>query len=105
MRAGRLRERVTIQTQVEGVEDTFGAPAMTWSDVATVWAEVMVLSGREAFRMAQVQPEATLRVVMRYRAGVTSQCRLQWGDLYLYPLSVTYDQKQTELTLLCSQRD
>ena len=58
MRAGSLRHRVTIQ-RYELVVDEYGAPLRreSWKDVATVWASVDAVSGREFFAPHQVQAD------------------------------------------------
>ena len=56
MRAGMLRHRVTIQRQ-EIVFGKFGAPLhdKVWENVATVWASLEAMSGREFFASQQAQ--------------------------------------------------
>ena len=56
MRAGMLRHRVTIQ-RYELVVDDYGAPLHreSWKDVATVWASVEAMSGRDFFAARQEQ--------------------------------------------------
>ena len=39
MKAGQLRHRVTIQTQV-ATQDALGQPSTSWLDTKTVWADV-----------------------------------------------------------------
>ena len=46
MQAGYLRKRVTIQ-QRSTVTDTFGGQSTSWVDIATVYAEITPMSGRE----------------------------------------------------------
>lgn len=103
MRAGRLKHRVTIQARSLDTANTYGERTETWSDVATVSAEVRMLSGSEAYRVKQVQPEATVIVMMRYRDDVTSIQQIVFGSRTLHPLSVTPDVRNTTLTLLCRE--
>jgi len=81
--AGRLTERVTIQAR-KGVRSATGArTAEAWTTLATVWAEVLPLAGREGWNARQVDSEITHRVVIRYRSDVTSRHRIKWGSTYL----------------------
>ena len=40
MQIGKLRHRITLQKQVNTVND-YGAAVTTWKNVATVWADVL----------------------------------------------------------------
>lgn len=104
MRAGKLRHRITIESPTLPTADSYGAQTETWSTfAANVAAEVSVLSGVEAFRAKQVQPEASSMVTLRYRSGVTAAMRFLWGTRYLYPVSVVEDEKKTEMVCLCRE--
>lgn len=83
MRAGRLRHRVRIQQGTPG-RDGFGTEVLTWSDVATVWAEVRSVSGGEQTQ-ANMQTFATAshQVTMRYRLGLSPKMRVLWGSRVL----------------------
>jgi SPP1 family predicted phage head-tail adaptor len=78
MRAGRLNERVTVQSK-DAVRDEYAAEVTTWNDVATVWMSVEPLSGREFLVARQAQSEITTRFRCRYRPGITTTTtRLVW---------------------------
>lgn len=65
MRAGWLRHRVEILAK-EASRDSFGAEVIAWVTVATVWASVEPLRGREYIEAKQGQVEVSHRVVMRH---------------------------------------
>ncbi len=92
MRAGELRERITIQAPT-AVQNSYGEETITWSDVATVWASVEFLAGQERYQRAvdQAVSTATYRITMRYRDDVTEEHRIQWRGRYLGILSVHPD--------------
>ncbi|PHM49562.1 head-tail adaptor [Xenorhabdus sp. KK7.4] len=71
MRAGRLRHRITLRKN-ESTRDSLGGVINNWVDVATVWAEVKAISGRELVASGAVFSEATVRIWLRYRADVTT---------------------------------
>ena len=74
---GELTERVTLQSR-STAQDAYGQATITWTDVATVWARVRAVSGREFFAAAQVQQEQSVKVVIRKRADVAGTWRLLW---------------------------
>lgn len=104
MRAGRLSQQVTVQRLTE-TPDAFGQVQNAWADVATVWAGVQPLVGREQLeRMTEVATFDT-RVRMRYGAvDVTQADRLVWGERVFDVVSVVepYANKR-ELVLLCRE--
>ena len=73
--AGMLREPLTIQRKV-AVSDGMGGQAIQWIDLATIKAQVVPLSGREAVQAMQLQASITHRVYMRYRADLTPADRI-----------------------------
>ena len=103
MRAGRLRHRVTIQQPTEGAPNSYGETANTWSTLATVWALVQTMSGREGYYAAQVQPDASVQITMRYREDVTTDMRVSYDSRYFNILSVIPDPKNTQLVLACAE--
>ena len=104
MRAGMLRHRVTIQPY-ELVVDDYGAPLHreSWKDVATVWASVEAMSGRDFFAARQEQSEVTHKVTIRYRGDVTAQMRVLHGGKIFGIVAPLPDNKGTRLVLMCRE--
>lgn len=104
MRAGTLRHRVTIQ-RYELVVDDYGAPLHreSWKDVATVWASVEAVSGRDFFAARQEQSEVTHKVTIRYRGDVTAQMRVLHGGKVLGIVASLPDNRNTRLVLMCRE--
>lgn len=101
MRAGDLRERVVIQEAVES-PDGGGGAALTWRDIATVWAEIIPLSGREQIEAGGLVGVSAYRVNIRRRVDVTSAHRLVWGETTLVIKSPpTADVRRRMSTFLC----
>ena len=71
MRAGGLRHRVTFQRATETDSDT-GEVQQAWSDLATVWARVEPLAGKERFAAIQVQSEVDYRILVRYQSTLSA---------------------------------
>lgn len=63
--AGKMRHRVTIQQRAV-TQGIYGEQADTWADVATVWAEVMPLTGKNLLAAQQMAPEVSHRITIRY---------------------------------------
>ncbi len=105
MRAGGLHRRVIIQ-KTEDHRDPSGQVIHVWSDLATVWAEIKGISGRELMSSGAVFSEATIRIWMRYRDDVTTANRLIYtlpniqGQVYSI-LAVIPDDRYSRLELLC----
>lgn len=75
--AGDLSERVTIEAPTS-TRTASGAPVLSWGVVATVYADVHGVSGREIVQSMQVDGLVTHRVKIRFREDVDSQCRILW---------------------------
>jgi SPP1 family predicted phage head-tail adaptor len=96
--AGRLRERVTIEA-FAGVADGLGGQTDAWQRVATVWADVLPLAGREAMVAGAMTGIEPYRVELRRRAGLTPQHRLSWRGRQLNIRSV-FDQAPDRTVVL-----
>ncbi len=82
MRVGTLDQRVALQQPIT-LRDGYGHPSTTWQTVATVWANVQTLRGREYFAAAAVQKELTVKIKIRHRTDITNTWRvLHKGSTY-----------------------
>lgn len=81
MQLGRLNRRITIQ-QKSVSRDAYGGESITWTDVATVWAAVLPIRGREYVAIRAAGAELTTRFVIRHRDGVTPAMRVSHGGGY-----------------------
>ena len=105
MRAGKLRHRLIVQ-QLQDTEtlDSVGQPGQTWRTFDHMWGSVEPLSGRELYNAAQVQPDVTHKVTMRYRDGIAAKMRIQHKERTLDILSVTDDEeREIQLVLMCKE--
>lgn len=96
--ASRLRERVTIE-QPERTPDGYGGQEVSWSTLATVFAEVVPLTQnvRERSIADQVRAVAAYRVRIRARDDVDASMRLQWRGHVLHVHAVHAHGELTEL--------
>jgi len=60
--------------------DAHGGNVRTWGTVATVWASVEPLTGRELSEAQQVESRATVRITMRPYPGLTSRHRIVFTE-------------------------
>ncbi len=101
MQSGKLRHQVTIKRPVE-TQNTYGEPEVRWQDVATVWAQVEPLRGREYFAAKQMVSEVEARITIRYRSDVTAKMKVSKGtDDYLIETIINVMERNRELQLMC----
>lgn len=94
MRAGRLNKRVTIK-QVTQAKNAYHEMIDTWTTLATVWAEVSPLNGREVFEAQKVNAASTIKVTMRARSDITSAMQLVYsGVTYAIDYVPPYDSRR-----------
>ncbi|MFP3945019.1 MAG: phage head closure protein [Alphaproteobacteria bacterium] len=79
MSAGALRHRVTIELPVE-TPDGQGGQTVTWSPLATVWAEIRPLKARETVNAHQVEARTTHLVRVRHRPDILPTMRVVFGN-------------------------
>lgn len=76
-----LDKRVTIEQKVVTQDATYGTDIITWSVLATVWAEVQdVLPSRsESVKQGLAAARNQVRIRYRYRQDVDSSMRVRVG--------------------------
>lgn len=79
MRAGELRHRVQIQVASDS-RDAHGGNVRSWSTIATVWASIEPLTGRELFEAQQIESRATVRIRLRHYPGLTGKHRILFAE-------------------------
>lgn len=100
MHAGRLDQRVTLQSK-SATRAANGEEVVSWVDVATVWAQVQQLRGKEFFAGAQMQDAVDVRVRVRYRSGVTRDQRLLWRGAPLDIVGIVELGRKEALEIMC----
>ena len=68
MDIGKLDKRIQLQSK-SATLDEYGQQINSWSTVATVWANVKPISGREKLRSMAMQLELTHTVAVRYNVN------------------------------------
>lgn len=103
MRSGDLRRRVTIQKQVPS-KDSEGLPIIMWLNVATVYAAIEPLRGREFFQAGAEISEVNTRIRIRYLSGVLPNMRVLYGSrIFNVRTSIDIDDRHREMHLMCQE--
>lgn len=101
MNAGKLDQRVTVERRTQA-QDAYGQPLNTWAPLASVWAAVEPLVGREYMAAMQVQATVTTRIRLRYRPGITAADRvIHEGRAYGIESVIDVRSGNRELVLMC----
>lgn len=108
LRAGQLTRRLRIQSR-SSTQDSFGGPNLTWVDVATVWAEIRPITGRELENARQIASEVSHQILVRYQPTladpkvVAGYRALYNGRVFNIHASMNEDERNAVLTLLASE--
>ena len=102
MRAGLLRNRITIQTNAETV-DSYGDLIAGWSDLyAGVPATVTPQSGSEGSVNDETTTKLALKITLRYLPNVTAKHRVVYDSRNFDIQAVMNEQERSrKLVLMC----
>lgn len=75
MQAGPMDRRVVLQT-ASASTDSYGQGVQSYTDLATVWANVRYLTGRELLLAQQTTPNAQVKFQIRYRSDIDETSRI-----------------------------
>lgn len=102
--SGQLTKRVTLKSVATAPSATTGAPSNAETTVATVWAAIEPLQGRELAEAQSRHTEVEVRIRIRYRPGVIAALRAYYGARR-YDIKGVIDplERHEELHLLCKE--
>ena len=101
MLIGKMRESIELQSK-SVTRDAAGGEVVTWSTVATVFAQAQPISGREFVAMRAAQSTITHRFRLRYLTGINTGMRVLWaGVAYDILEAINVDARNRQLELLC----
>lgn len=104
MRAGELREVITIQQQGTTTDEMGGNSQSNWTTFTTSYAKVTPVSGYEKFNYNQVYEKVEYKIALRHINGLTTKMRVLWRSKQY---DITYIQNENgryrELILYCSE--
>ena len=100
-----LNERITIQASTK-TPDGMGSFAITWVDIATVWAKSWSVSSDEKNQDRQIVLERVQKFAIRYRGGLRSSWRIKWkreAVRYFNIIGIDSDKKVGFIYLTCKE--
>lgn len=102
MNIGKMRHRITFQRQEDG-KDALGGYEDEWTDVATTWAQISPVSGREYFSQVR-ENVVSHKIYCRYRPGITPKMRIKYNDRIFRIISViNWEERNEGLTIMCEE--
>ena len=102
IRAGELRERITVQIAT-GATNSLGETVLTWANSTQVWASVEGVSARESLQMGQQEEVLTHEVKLRYLSGLTQNMRFAWRGRTLEIVSLLERNNRSEHVAICTE--
>lgn len=100
MKAGTLRDRITVQRRLPG--GGLGQPSNAWEDVFKLWANIRYASGSETIRSGQVASKAQVSIRIRWQTGITAEMRvLSHGVAYAIKAVLPDHQRREHIDLVC----
>lgn len=111
MKAGALRDRVTVRVQAPAAGGNYGQISKPYSDGATLWAAIRSPMGRESVAAGQTTAQLTHVVEVRYPGSAvlatlipSNQLRIFGTTRDLNIVSVADpDGRKRRLRILCSE--
>lgn len=109
MKFGRMDSRILIE-RATLTTNAYGERAMSWSTLATVWADVIFRegSGNEAIQSLQLMSKQPVHFIIRYSttvAGVTPKDRVTYNSK-VYNIEAIQEIGRNEgLRLTCTIRE
>jgi len=99
----KLRNRVIMQ-QNQPTINAFGEETEQWVDIATVWAAVEPIKGREFFAAQKENAETTVIISIRYRKGISSDMRILFDNkIFEINVIIDPDERHAELQIMCRE--
>lgn len=83
---GKLDRRITVQRRVTTTDD-YGQELNSWTDIATVWANIRPIGGRERLAAMAIESTLTHTVAVRYQAQFMPPVQAgAWRIQYVTPV-------------------
>ena len=106
MRAGKLRQRVTLLKPVVTGQDDYGEEEVEYQAQRTVWAQVEPLEGREFMEARLQTQELSHRIRMRYQPDISlhPSWRIQHdGRTFLIESVANRMERDREWVVMCRE--
>ncbi len=104
MDPGKLNKRVTLVGATES-ENAIGQTVLHDGDIASMWASIEPVRGRQYYDAKKLRDEAAYKVTVRYRKGVTREMRIRFKDrtFEIKDIINPYESNQF-LELMCAEK-
>lgn len=104
MNPSLLNKRVSILEQ-STTQNSYGETESNWLTIATVWANIRPLRGRELYQANQVHSETTSKVTIRYRSGILPKMRINYSGRILEIIAppINISEENRFLEILCKE--
>lgn len=100
---GAMRERVTIYSQTQAVDDA-GDITTTWAQGATCWARMRPLSANQVELAGRDDAIRRYQMTVRYRTDITTNSRIVWRGRRFDVTGATDETEQRQfLTVFLSE--
>ena len=108
MRIGKLRDLVTVEKPGTTLDDFGQVTAASWTTVATVWANLMPVGGRESVRAGAVGSTLSMTILVRYQDDLmppqtTDAWRIRAGSRLFNIIAANPDYKKSHIIFDCSE--
>jgi len=98
-----LNKRITLQAQTK-TSDGMGGFAVTWTDMATLWAAIWPVSANEIIQAQAPAMVVSHRIRIRYRNVLKANWRIKYADRYFNIVSIIDQNMAHEwLDLMCKE--
>lgn len=104
LRAGTLNRRVRIERPNQVKKPSGQVVANGWAEVATVWADIRAMNGREFASSGAAQTLTTTSIRVRYRTGIDTTMRcvdVVDGQVYDIVAVLPDKQRREHVDLAC----
>jgi SPP1 family predicted phage head-tail adaptor len=102
MKIGKMRYRITLQYPM-GTVDDWGNALDSWQDLATVWADIVPMSGREYLTASQATSETTYKIYIRYIPNINPKMRIIHNEQVYEINAVLGDRRSGMLTIMVKE--
>lgn len=96
-----LNKRVVIKQRGD-VQDAYGGMIPGWTTLATVWASVADMSGREYVAASATQNAVQTKITIRQMSGIAPSMRVVHGSI-IYNIEAVLGQNNRTLVLMCTR--
>jgi len=103
MQIGKLRHKVELQS-VHRTKNGYMDDIDNWTTFATQWASIEPIRGTQALIAQQIEAEMTHRLIIRYNASMTADCRVKTDGRIFTIVSVRdIDERRRHQELMCKE--